>query len=118
MLPLRSKQDDNRHDLRIVGLILCLVLSRDDGWQERQAAPIQMSHRLCEKNDKYYSSKAREVKRLRYAFVLTVDTCGHSLETGLPCRRYRMGGGSWRGNNDPPEVELHKSPGLPPRFLR
>jgi hypothetical protein len=45
---------------------------------ERRAAPIQMSHRFCEKNDKYYSSKAREVKLLRYAFILTVDTRGHS----------------------------------------
>src|SRR5437773_1165660 len=74
MLPLRSRQDDNRHDLRIVGLLIMLALSRDDGWQERQAAPIQMSHRLCEKNDKHYSSKAREVKILRYAFMLTVNT--------------------------------------------
>ena len=70
MLPLRSRQDDNRHDLRIVGLLLCLALSRDDGWQE----PIQTSHRLCEKNDKHYSSKAREVKLLRYVFMLTVNT--------------------------------------------
>jgi hypothetical protein len=36
--------------------------------------PIQKSHRLCEKNDKYYSSKAREVKLLRDAFMLTVNT--------------------------------------------
>ena len=36
--------------------------------------PIQKSHRLCGKNDKYYSSKAREVKLLRDAFMLTVNT--------------------------------------------
>ena len=36
--------------------------------------PIQKSHRLCEKNDKYYSSKARAVKLLRDAFMLTVNT--------------------------------------------
>jgi hypothetical protein len=32
------------------------------------------SHRLCGKNDKYYSSKARDVKLLRDAFMLTVNT--------------------------------------------
>jgi hypothetical protein len=35
--------------------------------------PIQKSHRLCEKNDKYYSSKARQ-GLLRDAFMLTVNT--------------------------------------------
>lgn len=35
--------------------------------------PIQKSHRLCEKNDRYYSSKAREVTLLRAAFMLTVN---------------------------------------------
>lgn len=36
--------------------------------------PVQKSHRLCEKNDKYYSSKARAVKLLRDAFMITVNT--------------------------------------------
>jgi hypothetical protein len=35
--------------------------------------PIQKFHRLCEKNDKYYSGKAREVKLPRDAFMLTVN---------------------------------------------
>ena len=44
------------------GFILCPVLGRDDGQQERQPRPVQQSQRLCDKNHKYYSSKAREVK--------------------------------------------------------
>jgi hypothetical protein len=39
-----------------------------------QLRPIRKSHRLCGKNNKYYSSKAREVKLLRDAFMLTVNT--------------------------------------------
>jgi hypothetical protein len=36
--------------------------------------PIQKSHRLCEKNDKYYSSKALEVKLLRHGFMALART--------------------------------------------
>jgi integrase len=36
--------------------------------------PVQKSHRLCERNDKYYSSKAKAVKLLRDEFMLTVST--------------------------------------------
>ena len=36
--------------------------------------PVQKFHRLCGKNDKYHSSKAREVKLLRDAFMFTVNT--------------------------------------------
>ena len=35
--------------------------------------PIEKSHRLCKRNDRHYSSKAREVKLLRDAFMLTVN---------------------------------------------
>ena len=36
--------------------------------------PVQKSHRLCDKNDKYYSSKAKAVKLLRDEFMLTVSS--------------------------------------------
>jgi hypothetical protein len=34
--------------------------------------PVQKTHRLCEKSDKFYSIKAAAVKRLRDEFMLTV----------------------------------------------
>jgi len=39
-----------------------------------KARPVQKSHRLCEKNDKYYSSKAKAVKLLRDEFMLTIGS--------------------------------------------
>ncbi len=36
--------------------------------------PVQKSHRLCDKNDKYYSSKAKAVKLLRDQFMLSVSS--------------------------------------------
>jgi hypothetical protein len=51
--------------------------------------PIQKSHRLCEKNNKYYSSKAREVKLLRDAFMLTVTTRqAHAVAEDMTIARF------------------------------
>ncbi len=46
-----------------------MTLSQKSG----KPRPIQKTHKLCEKNDKFYSTKAAAVKRKRDEFMLTVS---------------------------------------------
>ena len=51
--------------------------------------PVQKSHKLCDRNDKYYSSKAKAVKLLRDEFMLTLASrSGHSVAEDMRIRTF------------------------------